>query len=55
MSTTPLVIRNASVLDVDAGTYSTADVVSVDGKISSVGRDPRRLRVRGSSMAPASS
>lgn len=37
LETTALVIRNASVLDVDAGTYSTADVVSIDGKISSVG------------------
>jgi imidazolonepropionase-like amidohydrolase len=34
-----LVIRNASVLDVNAGTYSVADVVSSDGKISSVGPD----------------
>jgi imidazolonepropionase-like amidohydrolase len=34
-----LVIRNASVLDVNAGTYSVADVVSTDGKISSVGPD----------------
>ncbi|MGW9414654.1 amidohydrolase family protein [Arthrobacter cupressi] len=36
MSTTALVIRNASVLDVHAGTYSIADVVSVDGKIRTV-------------------
>jgi imidazolonepropionase-like amidohydrolase len=35
----PLVIRNASVLDVEAGTYSVADVVSIDGKISSIGPD----------------
>jgi imidazolonepropionase-like amidohydrolase len=34
-----LVIRNASVLDVEAGTYSVADVVSIDGKISSIGPD----------------
>ena len=34
-----LVIRNASVLDVDAGTYSVADVVSIDGKVSHVGAD----------------
>ncbi|MGX1162177.1 imidazolonepropionase-like amidohydrolase [Arthrobacter sp. SLBN-100] len=34
-----LVIRHASVLDVSAGTYSVADVVSSDGKISSVGPD----------------
>ncbi|QCO97269.1 amidohydrolase family protein [Arthrobacter sp. 24S4-2] len=32
-----LVIRNASVLDVEAGTYSVADVVSIDGKISGIG------------------
>lgn len=31
-----LVVRNASVLDVAAGTYRTADVVSVNGKIQSV-------------------
>ncbi|MEA5455599.1 amidohydrolase family protein [Sinomonas sp. JGH33] len=37
--TTPIVIRNAGVLDVHAGTYSTADVVSVDGKIRSVAAD----------------
>lgn len=37
--TAALVIRNASVLDVDAGTYSTADVVSIDGKVSHVGPD----------------
>jgi len=36
---TPLVIRNASVLDVEAGTYSVADVVSIDGKVSHVGSD----------------
>ncbi|HEY9357842.1 MAG TPA: hypothetical protein VIQ52_16205, partial [Arthrobacter sp.] len=34
-----LVIRNASVLDVAAGTYRTADVVSVNGKIHSVEPD----------------
>ena len=34
-----LVIRNASVLDVDAGTYSVADVVSMDGNVSHVGPD----------------
>jgi len=34
-----LVIRNASVLDVAAGTYRTADVVSVNGKIHSVETD----------------
>ena len=34
-----LVIRNASVLDVDAGTYSVVDVVSIDGKVSHVGAD----------------
>jgi imidazolonepropionase-like amidohydrolase len=34
-----LVIRNASVLDVKAGTYSLADVVSVGGKITTVGPD----------------
>jgi imidazolonepropionase-like amidohydrolase len=34
-----LVIRNASVLDVDAGTYSIADVVSIDGKVGHVGPD----------------
>jgi imidazolonepropionase-like amidohydrolase len=34
-----LVIRNASVLDVNAGTYSLADVVSVGGKITTVGPD----------------
>jgi imidazolonepropionase-like amidohydrolase len=34
-----LVIRNASVLDVEAGTYSVADVVSIDGKIGSIGPD----------------
>ncbi|HEY9357260.1 MAG TPA: amidohydrolase family protein [Arthrobacter sp.] len=34
-----LVIRNASVLDVAAGTYRTADVVSVNGKIQSVEPD----------------
>ncbi|MFF1832151.1 amidohydrolase family protein [Paenarthrobacter sp. NPDC058040] len=43
MSTAPetasLVIRNASVLDVEAGTYSVADVVSINGKIASVGPD----------------
>ena len=32
-------IRNASVLDVEAGTYSVADVVSIDGKISNIGPD----------------
>lgn len=36
MSTTAIVIRNASVLDVQAGNYSIADVVSVDGKIRAV-------------------
>ena len=34
---TALVIRNASVLDVEAGTYSVADVVSTGGKIRTVG------------------
>ncbi|MCA4135241.1 amidohydrolase family protein [Arthrobacter sp. M4] len=34
--TTPIVIRNASILDVHAGTYLTADVVNVDGKIRDV-------------------
>jgi imidazolonepropionase-like amidohydrolase len=38
-----LVIRNASVLDVNAGTYSVADVVSSDGKISSVGPEAEAL------------
>lgn len=33
---TAIVIRNAKVLDVPAGSYSTADVLSVDGKIVSV-------------------
>lgn len=36
-SNTALVIRNASILDVPAGTYSTADIVCIDGKIRSVG------------------
>lgn len=35
-STQPLVIRNASVLDVHGGTFSVADVVIADGKIRSV-------------------
>jgi imidazolonepropionase-like amidohydrolase len=35
-STQPLVIRNASVLDVHVGTFSVADVVTADGKIRSV-------------------
>lgn len=35
-STQPLVIRNASVLDVHGGTFSVADVVTADGKIRSV-------------------
>lgn len=37
--TSALVIRNASVLDVEAGTYSLADVVSINGKITAVGPD----------------
>ncbi|WP_018760906.1 MULTISPECIES: metal-dependent hydrolase family protein [Micrococcaceae] len=36
-STEPLVIRNAHVLDIHAGTFSLADVVTSDGKIRSVG------------------
>lgn len=35
-STQPLVIRNASVLDVHVGTFSVADVVTADGKIRSL-------------------
>lgn len=35
-STQPLVIRNASVLDVHGGTFSVADVVTAGGKIRSV-------------------
>jgi imidazolonepropionase-like amidohydrolase len=35
-STQPLVIRNASVLDVHVGTFSVADVVTAGGKIRSV-------------------
>jgi len=34
----PLVITNANVLDVRKGTFSVADIVAVDGKISSVGQ-----------------
>jgi len=34
----PLVITNANVLDVHKGTFSVADIVAVDGKISSVGQ-----------------
>lgn len=33
---TALVIRNASILDVEEGTWSTADIVSIDGKITTV-------------------
>jgi imidazolonepropionase-like amidohydrolase len=39
LSSSPLVVRNASVLDTEAGTYRTADVVSVNGKIRSVAPD----------------
>ncbi|MHC6593352.1 metal-dependent hydrolase family protein [Arthrobacter sp. C152] len=35
-STQPLVIRNANVLDVHAGTFSPADVVTADGKIRTI-------------------
>lgn len=37
-STQPLVIRNASVLDVHAGTFALIDVVTTDGKIRNVGK-----------------
>lgn len=38
-STQPLVITNAHVLDVASGTFSLSDVVAVDGKIRTVGKD----------------